>query len=93
MIRFLKYWLKKKVIVYSNTHQPAVFIKHIKKTKGKQYVRVKFTNRIKYVGHVPLTDIPLSEVKHIRVFAPLFIEKLCRRFGWKVPEKTIVYNK
>lgn len=88
-----KAYFKKKVIVYSRTHQPAVFVRHVKRKSGKHYVRVKFTNRLKYQGTVPVTDIPLSEVNYIRVFAPKFVEDLCRRFGWKVPEKIIRYNK
>lgn len=84
---------KKKVIVHSRTHMPAVFIKHVKGKNGKRYVRVKFTNRVKYQGAVPLTDIPFENVLYIRVFAPLIVEKIYRRFGWKVPEKIIVYNK
>lgn len=93
MIKFIKKYLKKKVIVHSRSHMPAVFIKHVKGKDGKRYVRVKFTNRIKYAGRVPLTDIPFDNVLYIRVFAPLIVEKIYRRFGWKVPEKIIVYNK
>jgi hypothetical protein len=48
---------------------------------------------LKFQGTVPLTDIPLEKVLYIRVFAPLIVEKIYRRFGWKVPEKIIVYNK
>jgi hypothetical protein len=92
MIKFIKKWFKKKVIVHSRTHMPAVFIKHIRNRQGKQYVRVKFTNRIKYQGNVPLTDIPHSEVLYIRVLAPLFVEKLCRHFGLDVPQKKIYYD-
>lgn len=92
MIQTIKKYFKKKVIVHSRTHMPAVFIKHVK-SKGRQYVRVKFTNRLKFQGTVPLTDIPLENVLYIRVFAPLIVEKIYRRFGWKVPEKIIVYNK
>lgn len=93
MIRFIKKWFKKKVIVHSRTHMPAVFVKHVRGKNGKPYVRVKFTNRVKYAGTAPLTDIPLDNVKYIRVLAPLAVEKICRRYGWKVPEKIITYNK
>lgn len=89
----LKAYFKKKVLVYSTTHQPAIFIRHIKGKNGKRYVRVKFTNRLKVNDTIPLTDIPLSNVKYIRVFAPMMVEDICRRFGWKVPEKIIWYNK
>lgn len=87
-------WFKKKVIVYSSTHAPAEFVKHVtKRSTGKRYVRVKFTNRQKYTGHIPVTDIDYENVVYIRVFTWHWYRRLCELAQWKVPEQIIWYNK
>lgn len=88
LTKWYRYWFKKKVVVHSRTYAPAEFVRHVKKNDGKRYVRVAWTNRsvTSTMGRVYRTaDIPLADVKFIRVYTWRWLVKLCRRMQWKIP--------
>jgi translation initiation factor 1 (eIF-1/SUI1) len=71
----LKKFFHSKKIVYTSTHQPAELVKTFNHA-GKKYVRVAFTNRAKYKGLTPVTDVRFSDVTGIRKLPSRF-KKFC----------------
>lgn len=81
-MRKIRKFFRRKKIVYSRHLAPAELVKRFTH-KGQKYVRIAFTNRVKYVGHVPITDLPLDRVQAIRVLPSPFRKKVYGLFGLK----------
>lgn len=80
-----------KKIVYSRRYVPAEFVKLVR-TKRKKYVRVAFTNKIKYKGTMPMTDIPMEEVYKIRKLPSAFRKWVFSLVGAKAKATTYLFN-
>lgn len=81
MRKFRKFFHSKK-IVYTSKLAPAELVKRFEH-KGKKYVRVAFTNRVKYVGSTPITDVHVSQIIGIRKLPSPFKKKVFGMLGLK----------
>lgn len=64
--KWITKFFKRKKIVFSKNYMSAEFERFFVANR-KKYVRIAFTNRIKYKGSIPMTDIPLSDVRCIKI--------------------------
>ena len=87
----IRTFFKSKKIISSLDYQPAELIKRFTH-KGKKYLRVAFTNRIKYQGTLPITDIPFDRVTGIRKLPSPFRKWLYGLVG-KEPRATFYWIK
>jgi hypothetical protein len=75
--------------VYSKYMMPGELVK-VFMHKGKKYVRIAFTNRVKFTGTIPVTDVLYSNVTGIRKL-PSSFKKMC--FGvLKMKPKAVYYQ-
>ena len=70
----------RKRIVYSLYSPPGELIK-VFEVQGRKYMRIAFTNRIKFKGTWPITDVPLHHVSGIRRIPSKFDKLLARITG------------
>ncbi len=88
----LKPYFTSKKIVYTKRWQPGLLIKTMQH-KGKKYVRIAFTNKIKYEGMWPVTDVLFDDVVSIRKLPTPFKKWLYRLFGKKAKSKLFIINR
>jgi len=85
---FEKYFKAKK-IVYTYKFEPAEFVQFIEYKNGV-YVRITFTNKIKYEGHVLTTDVKLEDVWRFKKLPSPF-KKGCYNL-LRMTAKPVFYN-
>jgi hypothetical protein len=78
----IKKYFRNKKIVYSRYLQPAELVK-IFTYNNKKYVRVAFTNRVKFKGTMPVTDVLFANVTGIRKLPSPFKKWLYGLIGIK----------
>lgn len=82
MRKFLKGLFGCKKIVYSKKVMPGELVR-VYTFKGKKYVRIAITNRVRFKSTVPMTDIPWEMVEGIRVLPSAFKKGVYNLFGIK----------
>ncbi len=71
-----------KKIVYTKSLQPGELVK-VYTFKGKRYVRLAFTNLVKFRNTIPMTDVAYSDVVGVRKLPSPFKKGVCNLFGIK----------
>lgn len=79
-MRKIKKFFHSKKIIYSQRMIPGELVK-IFSHKGKRYVRIQFTNKVKFKGTIPTTDIFYSDVTGIRKLPSPFKTWRCKLVG------------
>ena len=78
--KWITRFFKRKKIVFSKDYLSAEFVCFFVANR-KKYVRIAFTNRIKYEGTVPMTDIPFSAVRCIKILPSPFVKGIYNLLG------------
>lgn len=65
-MRKIKKFFRSKKIVYTERFAPAELVKTYKDFRGRKWVRIAFTNRVKFRGTMPVTDVEFRNVTGIR---------------------------
>jgi hypothetical protein len=86
MMKKIKAFFKSKKIIHSWERQPGE-LRKVFMHKGKKYVRIAFTNRVKHKGMEPITDILMSSVTHISAQPSAFKKWRYRLMGLKAKAK------
>lgn len=77
-------------IIFSKKFMPAKKLFSFRTTSGKRYVRIAFTNMVKYAGTLPVTDVPLEDVTGVRKLPSPFKKWIYGLIG-KKPKATTTY--
>ena len=94
-------FFKTKKIIHSTKWQPGLLVKSFtvyrktgnRKFERKKYVRIAFTNRIKYKGMWPITDVLFEDVKTIEVVPSPFKKWLYGWFGKEPKNKMLIIKR
>lgn len=90
IIAKIKAFFKKDRIIYSKKMMPGKKQFTFRSHNGKRYVRIAFTNKVKYPGYLPMTDIPEEDITGVRVLPSRFKKFMYSLMG-KRP-KAIFYH-
>jgi hypothetical protein len=75
-------FFKSKKIIYSRKLIPGELVR-IFTHQGRRYVRIQFTNRVKFKGSIPTTDIYYSDITGVRKMPSPFKVWRCKLVGRK----------
>ena len=76
----MRKFFRSKKLVYSIRLAPAELVKYFR-FGGKKYVRIAFTNKVKFKGTTPVTDIRFTDVTGIKKLPSPFKKMLYKSFG------------
>lgn len=82
----LKKYFKSKKIIYTGKFSPGELVK-VFQYRGKKFVRIAFSNKVKIKGMVPVTDVPFDQVTAIRKLPTPFKKKMYSLAGLKAKAK------
>ena len=88
----MKKYFQTRKIIYSETYTPAELVRY-HKFKGKAYVRIAFTNKVKVPGFWPVTDIPVDQITGIRILPSPFKKWIFKLVGKTAKPRFIVIKK
>lgn len=69
-------------LIYSKNYKPGKY-QFSYKFKGQRLVRIAFTDQVKFIGTVPMTDLFFDDITAVKKLPSKFQKDMAKLFGYK----------